>query len=82
MSLKKPSIVLNTDEPEDKKLYEFITKLPNGKKRNASKFLRTLVDRAYQNEKSKQKTDAINVIRTEKGGISYQLNSQTKDFQK
>jgi hypothetical protein len=51
MAIEKPALCLNTDDPEQKELFEFITKLPNGKKRNTSAFLRTLVDREYQKKK-------------------------------
>lgn len=51
MPIEKPAICLNTDDPEQKELYEFITQLPNGKKRNTSAFLRTLVDREYQKKR-------------------------------
>ncbi|WP_286231325.1 hypothetical protein [Neobacillus mesonae] len=51
MTIQKVSLCLNTDDPEQKELYDFITKLPNGKKRNVSGFLRTLVDREYQKKK-------------------------------
>lgn len=50
MPIKKVSLVLNTDDPEQKQLHDYVTKLPNGKKRNTSSFLRTLVDRAYQKD--------------------------------
>lgn len=51
MPIEKPSICLNTDDPEQKELFEFLTQLPNGKKRNASAFLKTLVDREYQKKR-------------------------------
>jgi hypothetical protein len=51
MPIEKPALCLNTEDPEQKELFDFITKLPNGKKRNASAFLRTLVDREYQKRK-------------------------------
>lgn len=51
MKLERITLCLNTDDPEQKELHEFITLLPNGKKRNASSFLRTLVDREYQKKK-------------------------------
>lgn len=51
MAIEKPAICLNTDDPIQKELFEFITKLPNGKKRNTSSFLRVLVDREYQKNK-------------------------------
>lgn len=51
MTIEKITLCLNTDDPEQKELYEFSTILPNGKKRNASAFLRTLVDREFQKKK-------------------------------
>jgi hypothetical protein len=48
MPIKKVTLVLNTDDPEQMELYTYVTKLPNGKKRNASAFLRTMVDREYR----------------------------------
>lgn len=71
MSLKKPSLVLNVNDPEDAKLYKFVTQLPNGEKRNTSKFLRTLVDRAFQ-EEQKKKTET-NVVRSQNGGIKFRV---------
>jgi hypothetical protein len=70
MPIKKVNLVLNTDDPEQEILHKFVTKLPNGKKRNASAYLRMLLDRAYQVEKDKQKTETSNVIRSN-GGIKY-----------
>lgn len=69
MGLKKISLVLNTDDPEQAELYNYVKKLPNGGKRNSSAFLRLLVDRAFQAEKSKQKT----VIRNNQGGIKIEF---------
>lgn len=68
MGLKKVSLVLNTDDPEQAELYKYVKNLPNGKKRNSSAFLRILLDRAYQMEKSKDKP----VIRNG-GGIKFTL---------
>jgi hypothetical protein len=74
MTIKKPSLVLNVDDPEDEKLFDFITKLPNGKKRNQSKFLRTLVVKAYQEyEKENEKKATEFVSRSMSGGIKYSL---------
>ncbi|MDM5199226.1 hypothetical protein QUF79_14490 [Fictibacillus enclensis] len=52
MPMKKHSLVLNTDDPEQKALYDFVKYARNGKKRNASAYLRMLVDREYQKYKS------------------------------
>lgn len=73
MALKKVSLVLNIDDPEQAELYQFVTNLPNGKKRNSSSFLRTLVDRAYQAQK-KEKTETKNVIRSNNGGITIKFD--------
>lgn len=73
MTLKKVSLVLNTDDPEQKELYQFVQTLPNGKKRNSSAFLRMLVDRAYQAQK-KEKTETRNVIRSSNGGIKVSIS--------
>ncbi|MEH7381747.1 hypothetical protein V7138_14890 [Bacillus sp. JJ1533] len=69
MGLKKVSLVLNVDDPEQAELYKFVKNLPNGKKRNSSAFLRLLVDRAYQNEKIRQTKP---VIRNQ-GSISFKV---------
>jgi hypothetical protein len=84
MPIEKLSLCLNTDDPEQKELYEFTTLLPNGKKRNTSAFLRTLVDREYQKkkeeyqlekskftqEKKAQQAPNLEVIKSN-GGIKY-----------
>ncbi|MFS0820743.1 hypothetical protein [Bacillus sp. 1P02SD] len=67
--MKKISLVLNTEDPEQAKLYDFVKQLPNGNKRNSSAFLRLLVDRAYQSSKVEKK----HVIRNQ-GGISIKLD--------
>jgi len=51
MTIKKVDLCLNIDDPEQKALHEFLTVLPNGKKRNTSGFLRTMADRVYQTQK-------------------------------
>lgn len=51
MPILHPALCLNTDDPEQKELYDFITRLPNGMKRNTSAFLKTLVDREYQKKR-------------------------------
>jgi hypothetical protein len=68
--LKKVSLVLNINDPEQRELYRFLTYLPNGQKRNSSAFLRTLLDRAYQSYKSKVKEERF---RSEAGTIKQQL---------
>jgi hypothetical protein len=73
MTLKKLNLVLNIEDPEQAELHQFITVLPNGKKRNASAFLRMLADRAFQAHK-KEKTEAKNVIRSSNGGIKVSID--------
>ncbi|TYS14259.1 hypothetical protein FZC78_19070 [Rossellomorea vietnamensis] len=68
MNIKKVSLCLNVDDPEQKTLHDFVTKLPNGDKRNGSQFLKTLVDREHQ--RSLQKKE---VIKTAGGGITLRL---------
>ncbi|MBT2727810.1 hypothetical protein J7E63_12765 [Bacillus sp. ISL-75] len=51
MSIKRIPLCLNTEDPEQKELYEFVSSLSNGKKRNSSAFLKLLVDREYQKKK-------------------------------
>ncbi|MFJ5716510.1 hypothetical protein [Neobacillus sp. NPDC093127] len=82
MPIMHPALCLNTDDPDQKELYEFITRLPNGKKRNTSAFLKTLVDREYQKKKEqylaekskfeqeKETPKAPQVIKSS-GGIKY-----------
>jgi hypothetical protein len=84
--LKKITLVLNTNDPEQEELYQFVNSLPNGQKRNSSAFLRTLVDREYQkkkeqylaNKKETQKASHVKVIKSAKanGLIKYNLMSQ------
>jgi hypothetical protein len=68
VNIKRITLCLNVDDPEQKELFEFVSKLPNGNKRNGSSFLKTLVDREYQ--KTLQKKD---VIRSSGGGITLRL---------
>ncbi|MBT2744182.1 hypothetical protein [Bacillus sp. ISL-77] len=83
--IKKISLVLNTDDPEQAELYNFVNSLPNGRKRNSSAFLRTLVDREYQkkkeqflaemkrvmNEKKTPEASNVKVIKPIKKNITY-----------
>ncbi|MEH7440483.1 hypothetical protein V7182_23835 [Neobacillus drentensis] len=83
--IKKITLVLNTDDPEQRELYEFVNCLPNGQKRNSSAFLRTLLDREYQkkreqyleenkrysNEKKTQEASSVKVIKSTKKNITY-----------
>ncbi len=50
-NMQRIALCLNTDDPEQKELYEFVSFLPNGKRRNASAFLKILVDREYQKKR-------------------------------
>lgn len=82
-NMQRIALCLNTDDPEQKELYEFVSFLPNGKKRNASAFLRILVDREYQKkreqylndkqkleqEKKTPEASKVEVIKTINGGI-------------
>lgn len=77
MPIKKVSLVLNTDDPEQKALHDFVTKLPNGKKRNTSAFLRTLVDRAYQKQKEIAPSPIrkqVPVIKSDNGGFKFTVD--------
>lgn len=69
-NIKKISLCLNVDDPEQKELFDFVTKLPNGSKRNGSSFLKTLVDREYQ---SKKRLGTTGSIKASSGGIKYSL---------
>jgi hypothetical protein len=84
--IKKINLVLNTDDPEQAELYNFVNFLPNGRKRNSSSFLRTLVDREYQKKKEQhleeskqnkktQEASPVKVIKSAKGSglIKYDL---------
>lgn len=88
MGMERVALCLNTEDPEQKELYDFLTKLPNGKKRNASAFLKTLLDREYQKKKEwylseKKKSEHEKktleapkgeVIKSKNGRIRYELN--------
>jgi hypothetical protein len=51
VSIKKIQLCLNTEYPDQNELHEFVSTLPNGKKRNSSAFLKLLLDREYQKKK-------------------------------
>lgn len=70
--IKKVTLVLNTNDPEQHELYRFVTFLSNGQKRNSSAFLRMLVDRAYQVQKQ-QKENRIKLRSSEDGVIRHQI---------
>lgn len=81
--MQRIALCINTDDPYQKELYDFVSFLPNGKKRNASAFLKLLVDREYQKNKEKylheKKTHEASkgtVIKTT-NGIKFDL---TKDI--
>lgn len=88
MGIVRPALCLNTEDPEQKELFDFISYLPNGKKRNTSAFLKTLVDREYQrrretylSEKRKfedEKKALSARIKSKNGGITYKINQPTK----
>jgi hypothetical protein len=67
-NIKKVTLCLNIDDPEQEILFDFVSKLPNGNKRNGSSFLKTLVDREYQKTLHKKE-----VIKTSGGGITLKL---------
>jgi hypothetical protein len=76
MGIVRIALCLNTEDPDQKELFDFVSYLPNGKKRNASAFLKTLVDREYQKKKQDQIKKApiaprVEEIKTNKGGIKY-----------
>jgi hypothetical protein len=80
MPIKKVTLVLNTDDPEQLELYTYVTKLPNGKKRNSSAFLRTMVDREYRlkresylAEGKKKVIHNIN-LKPESGSVKFKLD--------
>ncbi|MDR7237097.1 hypothetical protein [Neobacillus drentensis] len=88
MPIMHPALCLNTDDPDQKELYEFITRLPNGKKRNTSAFLKTLVDREYQKkkeqylaeiEKETLKAPRVEVIKREIKYLAKEVNQNTDD---
>lgn len=77
INLQRIALCLNTEDPYQKELYDFVSFLPNGKKRNASAFLKMLVDREYQrnkenylNEKKTHEASTVKVIKS-KGNIKY-----------
>jgi hypothetical protein len=83
LTLQRIALCLNTDDPYQKELFDFVSLLPNGKKRNASAFLKMLVDREYQknkeqylHEKKTQEASSVKVIKS-KGSIKFDL---TKDI--
>jgi hypothetical protein len=75
MGIVRIALCLNTDDPEQKELFDFVSYLPNGKKRNASSFLKTLVDREYQKKKREHEKETLKAPRVEviksNGGIKY-----------
>lgn len=79
--IKKITLVLNTDDPEQRELYQFVNYLPNGQKRNSSAFLRTLVDREYQ-KKREQYLEEIQQLGQEKKTQEASLGKVVKPVQK
>jgi hypothetical protein len=85
VGIQRIALCLNTEDPEQEELYNFVTHLPNGKKRNASAFLKMLVDREYQkrkeeyvNAKKAQNAPRVEVIKSS-GGIRFDLTSKNVD---
>lgn len=93
MKIERVALCLNVEDPDQKELHDFLTKLPNGKKRNGSAFLKTLLDREYQKkrdwylserskfeqEKRAQEAPKGTLIKSNNGGIRYQVNSDLTD---
>lgn len=75
MQMKNVPVSFNLDDPEQLRLYNFLTRLPNGKKRNASGFIKRLVDREYY---SLQRENARQVASTSNGGIKIDLRENSK----
>lgn len=73
MSMKNVPVVFNIEDPEQLALYTFLKTLPNGKKRNASNFLRMLVDREYQKQKNE---GSVRVSSKGSGGIRIDLTNK------
>jgi hypothetical protein len=83
VGIKRIPLCLNTEDPEQKELFDFVSFLPNGKKRNSSAFLKLLLDREYQkkrvqylaekavHEKETPKAPHVKVFKSGKGEIKY-----------
>jgi hypothetical protein len=78
MSIVRIALCLNIEDPEQKELFDFVTVTPKGKKRNASAFLKMLVDREYQKRKGEQQKETLKAPRVEgiksNNGITYLPN--------
>lgn len=70
MSMKNIPISFNLDDESQLALYNFIKYQSNGKKRNASAFLKMLVDREFQKAKS---SNVTKMPSTGHGGIKFDL---------
>jgi hypothetical protein len=68
--MKNIGVSFNVEDPEQLALYTFIRTLPNGKKRNASAYIKTLIDREFQKSKTQ---DVTKVKPTSNGGIKFDL---------
>jgi hypothetical protein len=86
VSIKRIPLCLNAEDPEQKELLDFVTTLPNGKKRNASAFLRILVDREYQKrkeqylaekEKETQKAPRVEVVKRDIKYLAKEVNQDS-----
>lgn len=76
---KKPGLTLNIDDPEQKELYDFLSYLPNGSKRNTSSFLKMLVDREYQKQREEyqaKKKLSLNEKKTPEAPIVVPVKSE------
>lgn len=85
INLQRIALCLNIDDPYQKELYEFVSFLSNGKKRNASAFLKMLVDREYQKNKEQylnQKKTFLHFEGSSKGKIIKTTNGIKFDLTK
>jgi len=70
MKMKNVPVSFNLEDPEQKRLYDYLTRLPNGKRRNASGFIKRLVDREYHTQKNE---DVRRISSKGNGGIKVTL---------
>lgn len=70
MQMKSVQVSFNLDDPEQERLYHFLTKLPNGKRRNASGYIKRLVDRSYHTQRPE---DNKRILSKDDGGIRLSL---------
>lgn len=68
MAMQNIAISFNLDDESQKALYDFVKFQLNGKKRNASAFVKMLIDREYQ------RSQQVNVMSSNvNGGIKLDL---------